>query len=159
MLCVFLAIYASALANLTSLTRMVWAMARDFQLPQSHWLARINGQRVPANAIWSVTAIAIAFACWAKVETVMTSISAQAGYITYAIVVAAAAWANAKRHVGDGPRPVRIPKLLSATALGWLLLVVTMLSLPQAGAGWMGAVAVLGTTTVGMIFFLRRRIS
>ena len=157
MLCVFLAIYASALANLTSLTRMVWAMARDFQLPQSQWLGQINARRVPANAIWTVTAIAIVFTCWAKVETVMTSISAQAGYITYAIVVGAATWGHAKRPIADEPQAVRIPKPLAAAALGWLLLVIAMLSLPQAGAGWMGAVAMLGTGTVGLVFFLRRQ--
>lgn len=157
MSCVFLAIYASALANLTSLTRMVWAMARDFQLPQSHWLGRINAQRVPANAIWMVTAIAILFTCWAKVETVMTSISAQAGYITYAIVVGAATWGHTKRSIGDHPPAVRIPKPLAAAALAWLLLVIAMLSLPQAGTGWMGAVAMLATGTLGVILFLRRQ--
>jgi amino acid transporter len=157
MSCVFLAIYASALANLTSLTRMVWAMARDSQLPQSRWLGRINTRRVPANAIWIVTAIAIVFTCWAKVETVMTSISAQAGYITYAIVVGAAVWGQAKRPRGDEAKAVGISKALAAGALGWLLLVIVLLSLPQAGAGWMGAVAMLGTGTVGLIFFLRRQ--
>ena len=157
MLCVFLAIYASALANLTSLTRMLWAMARDFQLPQSEWLGRINTRRVPANAIWVATAIAIVFTCWAKVETVMTSISAQAGYITYAIVVGAATWGHASRCIGDAPRTIRIPRLLAGAALVWLLVVIVMLSLPQSGAGWMGAVAMLGTGTVGLIFFLRRQ--
>jgi amino acid transporter len=157
MLCVFLAIYASALANLTSLTRMVWAMARDSQLPQSSRLAAINLQRVPANAIWSVTAIAIVFTCWAKVETVMTSISALAGYITYAIVVAAATWGHAKCAAGGGTRAVRIPLPLAVAALGWLLLVIIMLSLPQAGAGWQGAIAMLGIAVVGGILFLQRK--
>jgi len=157
MLCVFLAIYASALANLTSLTRMAWAMARDLQLPQSRWLGQINNRRVPANAIWVITAIAILFVCWAKVITVMTSISAQAGYVTYAIVVGAAAWGHARRKQGDGLHTVRISKLLAITALGWLILVVVMLSLPQAGAEWSGVFAMLAIIAIGLVFFLLRK--
>jgi amino acid transporter len=156
MLCIFLAMYASALANLTSMTRMVWAMARDYQLPESQWLVRINVRRVPANAIWLVTIVAIAFTCWAKVENVMTSISAQAGYITYAIVVGAATWGHAKR---PRSRKVNIPKPLAVAALLWLLLVIAMLGLPQAGAGWTGDVALLATAILGLVLFLFRSTS
>jgi amino acid transporter len=92
MLLVFISIFASALANLTTLTRMVWAMARDAQLPASGWLSRVSPRQVPANAIWAVTLIAIVFTFWAKVEVVITGIATLAGYLTYAVVVGATLW-------------------------------------------------------------------
>src|SRR5262249_59021623 len=47
-----IAIFACVLANLTTLTRLVWAMARDGQVPASRFLARVIERKVPANAIW-----------------------------------------------------------------------------------------------------------
>jgi amino acid transporter len=159
MLCSFVAIYAAALANLTALTRMVWAMARDRQLPGSQWLGRINMRQVPVNAIWLVTLLGAIFTCWAKVETVMTSISAQAGYITYAIVVGAAIWGPLKqRHGMTRESMVRISKPLAAAALIWLTLVVGLLSLLQAGQSeWMSLTAMASAGILGFVFNARRR--
>jgi amino acid transporter len=149
--CVFLAIYASALANLISLTRMVWAMARDRQLPQSAWLGRINARRIPANALWLITAISIAFACWAKVENVMTSISSLAAYTTYALIIGAAAWSQAGTTQTESAISVRVPKTLVAAAFLWLLLVIMMLCLPQAGVTWKGVIAMAGAAGFGAL--------
>jgi LPXTG-motif cell wall-anchored protein len=159
MVCAFVAIYAAALANLTALTRMVWAMARDRQLPASQWLGKINRQKVPANAIWIVTGLAAVFACWAKVETLMTGISSQAGYLTYAIVVGAATWGGIqrKRQAGAG-RTFRISRPLAAAALMWLVLVIVLLSLPQTGQlPWMTLMAMGCAMVVGLILFYFRR--
>ncbi len=92
MLLVFISIFACALANLTTLTRMVWGLARDRQLPASAWLVRMSAHRVPANALWTVTVLSILFVLWAKVEVVMTGIATLAGYATYALVVGATLW-------------------------------------------------------------------
>jgi amino acid transporter len=89
MLLVFISIFACALANLTTLTRMIWTMARDGQLPASHWLARVSAHQVPAHAIWTVTALSSAFVLWAKFEVVITGIATLAGFLTYALVVGA----------------------------------------------------------------------
>ncbi len=89
MLLVFLAMFGSALANITTLTRIVWSMARDHQLPASRWLARVSVRQVPANAIWTVTLLSSLFVLWAKFEEIITGIATLAGYATYAIVVAA----------------------------------------------------------------------
>ena len=151
MFCVFLAIYASALTNLISLTRMVWAMARDRQLPQSHWLGRINQRHIPANALWLVTAISIAFACWAQVENVMTSISSLAAYITYAMIIGAAAWTHAGTKQRESANPIRVPKTLAAAVFLWLLLVIVMLCLPQAGVTWKSAMAMVGVAGSGAL--------
>ena len=151
MLCVFLAIYASALTNLTSLTRMVWAMARDRQLPQWCWLGRINKRRIPANALWLITAISIAFACWAQVESVMTSISSLAAYITYAMIIGAAAWTHVGTTQRESEKPIRVPKTLAAAAFLWLLLVIVMLCLPQAGVTWKSAMAMVGVAGSGAL--------
>src|SRR5579863_525386 len=102
MLLVFISIFACALANVTTLTRMVWAMARDGQLPASPWLARVSVHKVPANAIWTMAVIAAAFTCWAKVEIVITGICTLTMYIVYGIVVGAAIWGSRGQTVKSG---------------------------------------------------------
>ena len=66
-------IYACALANLTMLGRIVWAMARDRQLPASPWFAQLSDRKVPANAMWLAAIAAGVFTWWAKFETVIAA--------------------------------------------------------------------------------------
>jgi amino acid transporter len=184
MLFVFISIFASALANMTTLTRIVWAMARDHQLPASGWLATVSSRRVPANAVWAVTLLSSLFVIWAKVEIVLAGISTLAGYTTYALVVGAVLWGS--RRLGSGvpnPTPGKaesndpsevgrlqtvpahgmrlhsdiVSKGLGLATLGWILLLLAMLSLPR--PAWTGVLATLGTVVVGAICyrFGRRR--
>lgn len=154
MLTVFVAIYACALANLTALTRMVWAMARDRQLPASPWLGRISRHQVPANAIWVVTILAAVVTSWAKLEVVMTGIAALAGYATYAIVIGSAFFAS-RRATGSGAA-FSIPRGLCLAALGWVVLLFCFLSFPRSARTSIVALAaalVLGA----FVYSLRRR--
>jgi amino acid transporter len=89
---VSIAIFASVLANLTTLTRLVWAMARDGQVPASRFLSRVSVHKVPANAIWVVIPITAVFMIWAQVEVVIMAICTFAMYVTYGMVVAAVLW-------------------------------------------------------------------
>lgn len=160
MIFVFISIFACALANLTTLTRMVWAMARDRQLPASSWLVRVSARRVPANAIWAVTLISSLFVLWAKVEVVIIGIATLAGYITYALVVGSTlrnrqasktqAGAQAGSH-GTTTSWHRVPRALGLAALGWTLVLLGMLSLPR--PAWRNSLATLAAAGAGAICY------
>jgi amino acid transporter len=169
---VFISIFACALANLTSLTRMVWAMARDHQLPASGWLGGVSSRRVPARAIWTVTLLSSLFVLWARFEIVIIGIAALAGYITYALVVGAVLWPSKRLSTDSGDSspeareqhatpthspPAIISKALGLGALAWLLLLLAMLSLPR--SAWQNVLATLVAAAVGMVCyrFWRRR--
>ncbi len=179
MLFVFISIFACALANLTTLTRMVWAMARDHQLPGSGWLAQVSVHRVPAHAIWAATLVSSLFVLWAKFEVVITGIATLAGYLTYAVVVGAALWGSrqTKKQVRN-PTPLQIesdapprvsghetvfasevrlesslvPKSLGLATLAWLVLLLAMLSVPR--SAWRNSLATLAAVGVGVVCYL-----
>lgn len=152
---VFVAMFGSALANITTLTRMVWSMARDRQLPAAGWLARVSRRQVPANAIWTVTLLSSLFVLWAKFEEVITGIATLAGYTTYAIVVAATlkrpgfaveSKIDQKPKI-DEPRD----RALNIAALIWILVLLAMLSLPR--SAWTNSLATLAAVVVGGAWF------
>lgn len=168
MLLVFISIFACALANVTTLTRMVWAMARDGQLPASSWLARISVHKVPANAIWTVALIAAAFTSWAKVEVVITGICTLTMYIVYGIVVAAALWAASRKSktenrahpAGDlapvsepsaGPGTLQVSRTLCFAALVWILFLLAVISLPR--SAWVNSIASAAAMGVGACWY------
>ncbi len=155
MLLVFLSIFACALANVTTLSRMVWAMARDGQLPASGWLARISVHKVPANAIWTVAVIAAMFTFWAKVEIVITGICTLTMYVVYGIVVGAALWGSRGRIEADGVPQVRVSRPLCIAALLWIALLLAMMSIPR--TAWIDLTATCIAMAIGGIWYLWRR--
>jgi amino acid transporter len=156
MLLVFVSIFACGLANITTLSRMVWSMARDGQLPASGWLARVSGRKVPANAIWTVAVIAAIFTCWAKIETVITGICTIMMYLVYGIVVGAALWESTRlpgATSGMGSHPVKASRTLCVAALLWILILLGMLSIPRASWINVGATAVaLGAGSIWYVW-------
>jgi amino acid transporter len=161
---VSIAIFACVLAGITTLTRVVWAMARDGQLPASGWLARVSVNKVPANAMWVAVPIAAIFTIWAKVELVIVAFCAFAMYATYGMVVAAVLWGRKQRTQQEeaGERKP-ISRALCVAALAWIagimgLLVfmtgstMSHLALMEAGLG----IGLFGLTG-GSYYLLRRR--
>ncbi len=172
MLLVFISIFACALANVTTLTRMVWAMARDGQLPASAWLARVSIHRVPANAMWTVALIAAAFTCWAKVEVVITGICTLTMYIVYGMVVGAALWSASKKsktdkiaeHAQDvapawgqsvGGEKLQVSRPLCIVALVWILFLLAIISIPR--SAWINSVASAAALGVGAFWYFLGR--
>jgi amino acid transporter len=169
MLLVFLSIFACALANVTTLSRMVWAMARDAQLPASTWLSRVSHRKVPANAIWTVAAIAAAFTCWAKAEAVITGICTLTMYIVYALVVAAALWggvpkdrpaADAESAAGTSFRTahskgVEVSRPLCVAALLWILTILVILIASSSTP--IDLVATIMALAVGAVWYFWKR--
>ncbi len=158
MFMVFISIFASALANLTTLTRMVWAMARDGQLPVSPWLARVSVHRVPARALWSVTLLSMVFVMWAKLEVVITGIATLAGYLTYAVVLSATLRRKPSREISGAPavtkdQGIHRSRALAIAALVWTLILVAMLSLPHSAR--INSLATLAAIIVGGLWFAK----
>jgi amino acid transporter len=155
-------IYACALANLTILGRVVWAMARDRQLPASAWFGKLSTRKVPANAMWFTAIVAAVFTWWAKFQIVIAGVSGLAAYITYVMVVGSALGKRPHkwRRSGDpSPSPI-VPKPLGIVALVWLLICLGALTLPS--SAWINDKAILVGLALGTCIWLvthkRRRI-
>lgn len=128
LLLVSVAIFACVLANLTTITRLIWAMARDGKVPASRWLSKVSEHKVPVNAIWVVIPITAVFTFWAQVEVVILALCTFAMYVTYGLVVAACLWGNPPAQSGiDGQAPRRVSRALCATALAWILGILGLL--------------------------------
>src|SRR6516162_3492432 len=126
---VSIAIFACVLANLTTLTRLVWSMARDGQLPASRFLARVSEHKVPANAIWVVIPIAAVFTIWAQVEVVIIAICTFAMYVTYGMVVAAVLCGkNRRADRRDFEERKMVSRGVSIAALVWLVSITGLLA-------------------------------
>ena len=126
---VSVAIFACVLANLTTLTRLVWSMARDGQLPASRFLARVSDHKVPANAIWVVIPVAAIFTIWAQIEVVIIAICTFAMYVTYGLVVAAVLWGkNRRADERDKQERNMVSRGVSIAALVWLVSITGLLA-------------------------------
>ena len=125
---VSVAIFACVLANLTTITRLVWAMARDGKVPASRFLSKVSQHKVPVNAIWVVIPITAVFTFWAQVEVVILAICTFAMYVTYGLVVAACLWGKRSAQDGAiGQPPKRVSRPLCAAALAWIAAILLLL--------------------------------
>jgi len=159
---VSIAIFACVLANLTTLTRLVWAMARDRQLPASGFLSKVSVHKVPANAIWVVIPITAIFTIWAQVEVVIMAICTFAMYATYGMVVGAVLWGKKYKTEAQGKRVS--PKLCVAALLwiaGITVLLVVMTALTMSRVAFLETVlgAVLLTAFLALYFWRRKSTS
>jgi amino acid transporter len=129
LLLVSIAIFACVLANLTTITRLIWAMARDGKVPASKWLSRVSEHKVPVNAIWVVVPITAIFTFWAQVEVVIIAICTLAMYVTYGLVVGAALWGKKAEQnpVPGEPAPKRVSRGLCIAALTWIIAIIGLL--------------------------------
>ena len=150
-------IYACALANLTILGRVVWAMARDGQLPASSWFGRLSARKVPANAMWFTAIAAAVFTWWAKFQIVIAGVSGLAAYSTYVMVVACALLNRPHRWSGSSglPQSPIVPKPLGIVALIWLLICMGALTLPS--SAWINDKAILVGLSLGLCIWLAAR--
>jgi amino acid transporter len=128
LLCVSVAIFACVLANLTTITRLIWAMARDGKLPASRFLAKVSEHKVPVNAIWVVIPITAVFTFWAQAEVVILALCTFAMYVTYGLVVAACLWGKQPTSPSAaGQPPRRVSRKLCAAALFWIVGILALL--------------------------------
>jgi amino acid transporter len=130
--------YLCGLATLTSASRMMYAFARDGGLPFSRLLRRVSPtHRCPSAAIWTVAAIATAFAVTISYETV-AAICAIFLYIAYVLPTALSLRAHGRAwtrmgpwHLGRWYRPLAL-----LCVLGCGLLIVVGVQPPNDIAQW-----------------------
>src|SRR5215471_19579663 len=163
LLLVSVAIFACVLANLTTITRLIWAMARDGKVPASRFLSKVSEHKVPVNAIWVVIPITAVFTFWAQVEVVIIALCTFAMYVTYGLVVGACLWRNPTASTTVAAQvPRRVSRALCTAALAWivgilaLLLFMTAISMPHHSL----VVSTRITAIVGgcaLVYFMVRR--
>lgn len=150
-------IYACALANLTIVGRVVWAMARDRQLPASSWFGHLSESKVPANAMWFLAILAAIFTWWAKFQVVIAGVSGLAAYSTYVMVVICALWNRPHKWQlgGEASQEPIVPRCLGVVALIWLLICMGALTLPS--SAWINDEAIAVALTIGLAVWLTIR--
>ena len=165
LLLVSIAIFACVLANLTTITRLIWAMARDGKVPASRFLSKVSEHKVPVNAIWVVIPITAVFTFWAQVEVVIIAICTFAMYVTYGLVVAACLWGKAPAQVNVTGQPAkRVSRWLCAAALAWIIaILLLLLYMTAVSMSHDALVLTLRITAIiavcGLAFFVARRLN
>ncbi|MBL8536973.1 MAG: amino acid permease [Hyphomonadaceae bacterium] len=96
--------YICGLATVTSVSRMIFAFARDKGLPFSGTLAKVSPRwRVPVAAIWVGAALAVIFVSWADAYSVAVAVTSIALYVSYAMPIAAGGLAFGGKWKDMGP--------------------------------------------------------
>jgi amino acid transporter len=97
---------ACILGTQASVSRVVWAFARDDELPGSRWIARLSGvDRLPVNAVL-LTAL-MAFSMFAftftNIYPTLVAFTTDGFYIAFAFPILAAAWQHLRGRWQPGP--------------------------------------------------------
>jgi amino acid transporter len=96
--------YLCALAGLTSLSRMIFAFARDGGFPASKFLRFVSpAHRTPVNAIWVGAVLAFLSTLYTPAFLTLASGCAVFLYLSYAMPVAAGLLAEGKTWTTKGP--------------------------------------------------------
>ena len=82
-----MAMWFCGLATLTSISRTLYAFARDGGAPQSGLMARVGSHRTPSFAIWISAVAAFLAGAYSGAYSVITSISTIGLYVSYIIPV------------------------------------------------------------------------
>ena len=96
--------YLCGLATVTSVSRMIFAFARDNGLPFSSALKKVSPKwRVPVSAIWTGAVLATFFVAYADAYSVATAVTSIALYASYAMPIAAGMLAYGNKWKTMGP--------------------------------------------------------
>jgi amino acid transporter len=101
---ILVAQYICGLATVTSISRMIFAFARDKGLPLSGTLSKVSPRwRVPVAAIWVGAALSVAFVAWADAYSVAVAVTSILLYVSYAMPIAAGGLAFGGKWKTMGP--------------------------------------------------------
>jgi amino acid transporter len=140
---VLISIFACAVASMAATSRLIFSLARDNMLPFSRFLKEVQPRvGTPAVTILLIALVSSAVVLGLKQLALITSISAAAGYLGYAGIIAAGLIAGRRREasgeafsLGIWRTPVRLAALI------WTLGLVVALTLPDTGDGRLPAKA------------------
>jgi amino acid transporter len=97
---------ASMIGMQASVSRVIWAFARDDELPGSAWLKRLSEKdRLPVNAIWCTGVVSVAFVLLSltNIFPALLACTIALIYIAYSFPVVAAACAHLRGRWQSGP--------------------------------------------------------
>jgi amino acid transporter len=121
-------------ANLTSATRVAWALSRDRALPGHRFWSKLNSRRAPGRAVWLVVVFDIAwmvptFADATVGYLVATSITVIALYSAYALPIFLRVRQGAKFEPGAWTLG-RHYRWVNSIALGWIAVITVLFIMP-----------------------------
>jgi amino acid transporter len=103
-ICIVISNYLCALAGMTSLSRMVFAFARDGGFPASSWLRHVSPtHRTPVNSIWIGAVLALLSTLYTPQFWTLASGCAIFLYLSYAAPIGAGLLAEGKTWTKKGP--------------------------------------------------------
>jgi amino acid transporter len=101
---VFAAQFLCGLATVTSVSRMIFAFARDDGLPASSRLKKVSARfRTPVAAIWTGVVLAVGFTAYTGAYSTVVSVTSIVLYLSYAMPIAAGLFAYRRRWTRMGP--------------------------------------------------------
>lgn len=101
---IFIAQYICGLATVTSISRMIFAFARDKGLPFSKTLAKVDAKwRSPVAATWVGAGLSVIFVAWADAYSVAVAVTSITLYLSYCMPIAAGLFAYNKSWKTFGP--------------------------------------------------------
>jgi amino acid transporter len=143
-----LAMWFCGLSAVTSISRTVYAFARDEGVPLAKlWSSISPRHQTPAAAIWLSVGLAFAALIYSRSYSVVTSISVVGFYLSYIIPVYLG-WRR-KRQWSPKRGPFHLgaySNLINALAVVWTVLVCILMVMPpnaRAGLGLLAVLAVL----------------
>ncbi len=141
-----LAMWFCGLAAITSVSRSLFALARDQGMPMASVWSRVNARlKTPVNAIWLSAALAFAAMLYSGAYSVVTSISVIGFYLAY-IAPVYLGWRKKSTWMSKrGPWHLAgASNAVNVLAIVWTVFIcIIMVMPPNARAGW-GTVSVLG---------------
>jgi len=139
------AMWFCGLSTVTSVSRVIYALARDKGLPMAKFWSKTHPQhKTPGAAIWLSVSVAFLALVYSASYSVVTSLSVVGCYLAYNIPVYLG-WRRKCQWVGKrGPWHLgRRSNLINVLALVWTVFICTIMIMPPNGLAGISMAAVL----------------
>jgi amino acid transporter len=123
--------------------RIIWAQARDGQMPLAGQLTRLNRNRIPVVTTLVVAVIGVLFTLWSSLLTVLIAMTAILWAAGYAVLVAVTHVAKRQGRLPERPWKNRRWKLIDAVAFVWSVALCVILIRQDADRVGLGFAAVI----------------
>jgi amino acid transporter len=132
-----------AMLQLTGI-RVLWAQARDGQVPAARWLRKVSRQRIPINATIVIFVLSVVFAMWSSLLSVLAAMTALSWALSYTVVVIVGLYAVLKKKLPSHPWHYgKFSALIFVLAILWSVVICTILVVSdplQVGVGMLLAI-------------------
>ncbi len=108
--------------------RVLWAQARDGQIPAASWMRKVSAQRIPINATLTIFALSVVFALWSSLLSVLTAMTALAWALAYGVVVTVGFYALLRNKLPQRPwRYGKVSPIIFGLGIAWSILLCALL--------------------------------